>query len=106
MIGGLRWRIGTHACGSSILRFRSSQFVPEHSPVQEEDIQRLEDFLHDKPNILVLTGAGISTESGGYFRVVIIRPTEPQSNIFRSSGLPVQGRRNVCPEQESAHTVS
>lgn len=106
MIGGLRWKVGRHACGASISRLRSSQFVPEHSPVQEEDIQRLEDFLHDKPNILVLTGAGISTESGGYFRVVILPSTKPQLNTFRSSGLPVQGRWNVCPEQEPAYTVS
>lgn len=41
-----------------------SQFVPAHEPVRERDIQQLEQFLHDKPNVLVLTGAGISTESG------------------------------------------
>lgn len=45
-------------------RLSSSQFVPEHDPVSGEDIEKLENFLADKPNILVLTGAGISTESG------------------------------------------
>lgn len=41
-----------------------SQFVPNHEPANPDDIRRLEEFLEDKPNILVLTGAGISTESG------------------------------------------
>lgn len=43
---------------------RQEQFVPKHLPVLDEDVKRLEEFLHDKPNIVVLTGAGISTESG------------------------------------------
>lgn len=45
-------------------RLSSSQFVPEHDPVSGKDIEKLQNFLSDKPNILVLTGAGISTESG------------------------------------------
>lgn len=40
------------------------QYVPKHQPPVEKDIKRLQDFLMDKPNIVVLTGAGISTESG------------------------------------------
>lgn len=57
----------------SLLRFRwtafanskaRQQYVPQHKPVLEDDIKRLEDFLLSKPNVLVLTGAGISTESG------------------------------------------
>jgi len=40
------------------------QYVPQHKPALDDDIKRLEDFLLSKPNILVLTGAGISTESG------------------------------------------
>jgi len=39
-------------------------FVPKHEPIKENDIKKLEDFLLAKPNVLVLTGAGISTESG------------------------------------------
>lgn len=42
----------------------SNQFVPTHNPVQKDDIKKLENFLRDKSNVLVLTGAGISTESG------------------------------------------
>lgn len=59
----------------SLLRFRSTalrsstarqHYVPQHNPVVEDDIKRLEDFLLSKPNVLVLTGAGISTESGEF----------------------------------------
>jgi len=58
-----------------LLRFRSTslrsstarqEYVPHHKPVVEDDIKRLEDFLLSKPNVLVLTGAGISTESGEF----------------------------------------
>lgn len=42
------------------------QYVPKHQPVLEEDVKKLQEFLLDKPNIVVLTGAGISTESGNY----------------------------------------
>lgn len=58
---------------NSALRFRFNDirfkpkkltFVPKHEPVKEHDIKKLEDFLLAKPNVLVLTGAGISTESG------------------------------------------
>lgn len=43
------------------------QFVPKHNPVSDKIIKQLENFLMNKPNILVLTGAGISTESGILF---------------------------------------
>ena len=48
----------------SVRRFISNQFVPKHQPVDPNDVNRLENFLRDKQNVLVLTGAGISTESG------------------------------------------
>lgn len=41
-----------------------SRFVPKHEPVHERDIENLAKFLDDKPSMLVLTGAGVSTESG------------------------------------------
>lgn len=41
-----------------------SRFVPKHEPAHEKDVESLAKFLDDKPNILVLTGAGVSTESG------------------------------------------
>lgn len=37
---------------------QESLFVPKHEPVKKEDIKSLEKFLMDKPNTLVVTGAG------------------------------------------------
>lgn len=45
------------------------KYVPKHQPVLAKDIKYLEDFLMSKPNILILTGAGISTESGRYLKI-------------------------------------
>lgn len=50
--------------------YKNLQFVPHHLPAMEKDIKKLENFLMDKPNILVLTGAGISTESGILFEII------------------------------------
>ncbi|XP_015189766.1 PREDICTED: NAD-dependent protein deacylase Sirt4 [Polistes dominula] len=52
-----------------ILRFqicRMSQFafVPVCNPVEEEDVLQLRNFIEKYNNICVLTGAGVSTESG------------------------------------------
>jgi hypothetical protein len=41
-------------------------FVPKHDATRAEDVEQITKFLRDKPRILVLTGAGISTESGEY----------------------------------------
>lgn len=48
--------IGRHQCSTS--------FIPQHLPAKEEDIDRLKRLLETSKNIVVLTGAGISTESG------------------------------------------
>ncbi|KAH8366584.1 hypothetical protein KR084_004575 [Drosophila pseudotakahashii] len=77
-----------------LLRFRNTAFrsstarqeyVPQHKPVVEDDIKRLEDFLMSKPNVLVLTGAGISTESG--------------IPDYRSEGVGLYARSNHKPVQ-------
>ena len=39
-------------------------FVPKHKTVEEEDILRVQEFVTEARNLLVITGAGISTESG------------------------------------------
>lgn len=31
-------------------------FVPKHEAAKVEDIEKIKEFLHDKPRILVLTG--------------------------------------------------
>jgi len=42
----------------------SLAFVPTHKETQIEDTERLNDFLRNSQRLLVMTGAGISTESG------------------------------------------
>lgn len=44
--------------------FSSLVFVPKCQPANDNDLNRLKDFLKNTGNICVLTGAGISTESG------------------------------------------
>lgn len=44
--------------------FATQYFVPKHDDVRTKDIEKIREFLYDKPRILILTGAGISTESG------------------------------------------
>lgn len=39
-------------------------FVPKHAPVVQTDVTLLEEFLTKAEKVVVLTGAGISTESG------------------------------------------
>ncbi len=45
-----------------------SNFVPKHEKARKEDIDKLNEFLHhdsdQEGGLLVMTGAGISTESG------------------------------------------
>jgi hypothetical protein len=45
-------------------RFATQFFVPKHEETRAEDVDKIKEFLRDKPRILVVTGAGISTESG------------------------------------------
>ncbi|XP_001354539.2 NAD-dependent protein deacylase Sirt4 [Drosophila pseudoobscura] len=79
---------------NNLLRFRSTslqrcsikqQYVPQHKPALDDDIKRLEDFLLSKPNVVVLTGAGISTESG--------------IPDYRSEGVGLYARTNHKPIQ-------
>lgn len=39
-------------------------YVPKHKPPDLRDLEKLRDFLSKHEKILILTGAGISTESG------------------------------------------
>lgn len=75
-----RWHIGAFGRFSS-----TSMFVPTHEPALESDRRRLEKFLENKPNTLVLTGAGISTESG--------------IPDYRSEGVGLYARSNHKPIQ-------
>lgn len=53
-----------------IRRYVTQFFVPKHNAAQIEDIEKVQKFLDDKPGICVLTGAGISTESGIFFCLI------------------------------------
>ncbi|XP_067014742.2 NAD-dependent protein deacylase Sirt4 [Anabrus simplex] len=44
--------------------YSSLAFVPKHDPVCEDEINQVRDFINSSKKTLVLTGAGISTESG------------------------------------------
>ncbi|XP_023943758.2 NAD-dependent protein deacylase Sirt4 [Bicyclus anynana] len=44
--------------------FRRIAFVPAYKPPGQDDFQKLRDFLRKHDKYLILTGAGISTESG------------------------------------------
>lgn len=47
-----------------INRYSSVQFVPHHKPVSLNEIEQVTKFMENCSNTFVLTGAGISTESG------------------------------------------
>jgi len=42
----------------------SLAFIPKHNEARNEDIEKLSDFLSKSKKLFILTGAGISTESG------------------------------------------
>lgn len=48
----------------SLVKYSTLHFVPKHEPVKSSDINTFKKFINDYSDILVLTGAGISTESG------------------------------------------
>jgi len=50
--------------GSSVRHQSNLAFVPKHIESQAEDVERLKEFLNPVSRLMVLTGAGISTESG------------------------------------------
>uniref|UniRef100_A0A1B0DJC8 Deacetylase sirtuin-type domain-containing protein n=1 Tax=Phlebotomus papatasi TaxID=29031 RepID=A0A1B0DJC8_PHLPP len=70
---------------SPVWQINKGMFVPKHEPVAQSDIAKLEEFLRDKSRILVLTGAGISTESG--------------IPDYRSEGVGLYARSNSRPIQ-------
>ncbi len=70
-------------------------FVPPHTSVSEEDLERVERFLINSKRLFVLTGAGISTESGikdyrsegvGLYATSSSRPTN-YSDFLRSAAV-------------------
>lgn len=69
------------------VKYYSSSFVPKHKPVKEEDIDKLARLLSVSKNIVILTGAGVSTESG-----IPDYRSEGVGLYARSTNRPVQYR--------------
>lgn len=70
-----------------------AQFVPPHSSLSTEDLHKIEDFLLSSKRLFVMTGAGISTESGirdyrsegvGLYATTSHRPTN-YTNFLKSA---------------------
>ena len=70
-------------------------FVPPHASASEEDLERVERFLINSKRLFVLTGAGVSTESGikdyrsegvGLYATSSSRPTN-YSDFLRSASV-------------------
>ncbi|KAJ8954658.1 hypothetical protein NQ314_007058 [Rhamnusium bicolor] len=68
-------------------------FVPKHDPVLDSDVKQLESFVNNSNKITILTGAGISTESGipdyrseevGLYARTNHRPTQHQDFVKSS----------------------
>lgn len=79
----------------SVLLTEQHQFVPTHKSISMEDLERVEQFLLSSKQLFVLTGAGISTESGikdyrsegvGLYFTSSSRPTN-YSEFLRSAAV-------------------
>lgn len=44
--------------------YSKTSFVPKHFSVNDKDVEQLKSFIREHNKIIVITGAGISTESG------------------------------------------
>lgn len=72
---------------------RSTQrFVPPSKPVHPADIEKLQDFFNSTKKLLVMTGAGLSTESG--------------IPDYRSEGVGLYARTDRRPVQHSDYMGS
>lgn len=60
-----------------------TSFVPKYKPPNDQDILKLHEFLSSHEKIVVITGAGISTESG--------------IPDYRSAGVGLYARSNSRP---------
>lgn len=64
MRSGVRSRVAGIARGIVGSLSQLEQFVPPHNASTTQDLQEVESFLSKSERLFVLTGAGISTESG------------------------------------------
>eukprot|EP00892_Ulva_mutabilis_P012172 jgi/Ulvmu1/9327/UM050_0077.1 len=64
MVSSRKVQAKYNAASGSAQSVRSIPFAPDISPVKEEDLEKLVRFFIEHRNILVIAGAGCSTESG------------------------------------------
>lgn len=57
LVGSQQYRILRRGCAQY-------GFVPKHSPCQDWALAQMQEFINSTKKLFVLTGAGISTESG------------------------------------------
>ncbi|XP_039258325.2 NAD-dependent protein lipoamidase sirtuin-4, mitochondrial-like [Styela clava] len=88
---------------------RLSTFIPESEPLSEECADKLQQFINKSSRIFVLTGAGISTESGipdyrskgvGLYDRVNHRPMQHAEFISNKSGRQKYWARNYMGWQK------
>ncbi|KAH9525417.1 NAD-dependent protein lipoamidase sirtuin-4 [Bulinus truncatus] len=51
-------------CNKSRLTVENSKYIPTCNDIDESQLMHLQDFILENPKLFILTGAGISTESG------------------------------------------
>ena len=91
--------------------FRAAEFVPSHSLPAVADIKQLQQFIDSSRRLYVVTGAGISTESGlpdyrcfyflflNQFHDLLV--SSDLFRFFRSEGVGLYARSKSRPLQYS-----
>ena len=60
----LRLRSTSHGCWRSLATSAPTTYVPDHEVATSAEVKQLEQLVRQSASVLVLTGAGISTEAG------------------------------------------
>lgn len=81
---GFIWTLTTSNARKTRL-FSSLSFIPKHGEVCQHYIEQLQELIDGSPRLLILTGAGVSTESG--------------IPDYRSEGVGLYARSNHKPIQ-------
>lgn len=84
-------------------------FVPKHKPPNCEDVEILKNFISKYNKILILTGAGISTESGECCKLpknaFCVQYNLTSYTFYRNTRLQIRRGRTICTQQSQTYTV-
>lgn len=87
----------------------SSIFVPKYQPLNTDDLGKIREFVTRSQTLFILSGAGISTESGRHQQKLTKQVSSFHNHnyfeIKRYSGLPIRGCWLVRQERSSAYSV-